>query len=203
MSPRHSRAGGNPIPVFAGITLSFLVGSLSLLLAGCTTEMKDQHHHEPLEGNAFFADGRASRPLVEGTVARGSLRTDEHLYKGTVNGAPAESFPFPVTREVLSRGRERYEIFCGVCHGLAGNGDGMIVRRGFRAAPSHHIERLRNAPPGYFYGVITNGFGQMQDYAAQIPVEDRWAIVAYVRALQLSQNARLEDVPADKRKELK
>jgi hypothetical protein len=164
--------------------------------------MHDQPKHEPLEASDFYADGRASRPPVEGTIARGQLKLDEGLHAGRAEGRPIEVFPMPVKRQILDRGRERFDVFCAPCHGRVGTGDGMIVRRGLRAPPSLHLVRLRNAPPGYFFEVITNGFGAMADYRAQIAVEDRWAIVAYIRALQLSQHATLEDVPADRRGEL-
>jgi hypothetical protein len=165
--------------------------------------MHDQPKYEALEASTFFPDGRASRPLVPGTVARGQLREDTHLYEGKIAGKPAETFPFPIDLKTLERGQQRYNIYCSPCHDRVGNGDGMVVRRGFRRPPSYHIERLRQSPPGYLYDVITNGFGAMQDYAAQIPVRDRWAIVAYVRALQLSQNARLNDVPETERQNLR
>ncbi len=164
--------------------------------------MADQPRYKPLAKSSFFGDGRSARPLVEGTVARGHLLADEHFSFGKSGGALVRTFPFPVTLEVLQRGRERYDIFCAVCHGRAGNGDGMVVRRGFRPPPSFHIERLREAPVGHFFDVISNGFGAMPDYAEQIPAKDRWAITAYIRALQLSQNARLEDVPIGARKGL-
>jgi mono/diheme cytochrome c family protein len=136
---------------------------------------------------------------VPNTVARGQLREDEHLYMGRVGGQPATEFPIPVTAEVMERGRERYTVFCSPCHGATGVGNGMIVQRGFRQPPSYHEERLVNAPVGYFFDVMTNGFGAMQDYAAQVPVADRWAIAAYIRALQFSQRATVADVPADRR----
>lgn len=179
--------------------------ALSLLCAttGCRQDMHDQPKYESLEASTFFPDGRASRPLVPGTVARGQLREDTHLYEGKVAGKPADTFPFPIDLKTMERGQQRYNIYCSPCHDRVGNGDGMVVRRGFRRPPSYHIERLRQAPPGYLYDVITNGFGAMQDYAAQIPVRDRWAIVAYVRALQLSQNARLNDVPETDRQNLR
>jgi len=169
---------------------------------GCRQDMHDQPKYEPLEASTFFTDGRASRPLVPGTVARGQLREDTHLYAGQVAGKPAETFPFPIDLKTIERGQQRYNIYCSPCHDRVGNGDGMVVRRGLRRPPSYHIDRLRQAPPGYFYDVITNGFGAMQDYAAQISVRDRWAIVAYVRALQLSQNATLADVPETERPRL-
>jgi mono/diheme cytochrome c family protein len=175
---------------------------LALAVSGCRQDMHDQPKYKPFHESDFFGDRRSARPLVEGTVARGMLREDTHLYAGKVDGALAETFPFPVTAAVLQRGRERYGIYCTPCHGLAGNGDGMIVSRGYRKPSSFHVDRLRAERPGYFFDVITNGFGAMPDYAAQIPVEDRWAIVGYVRALQLSQNATVADVPAEKRGEL-
>ena len=128
-------------------------------------------------------------------MPRGYLREDEHLYAGLVNGRLAESFPFPITREILDRGRERFDIFCAVCHGPTGRGNGMIVQRGFPVPPSFHIERVRTAPPGHFFYVITHGYGVMYSYADRIPTEDRWAIAAYIQALQLSQNTSSNDVP--------
>ncbi len=171
----------------------------ALLLTACRQDMHDQPRYEPLEASAFFADGRSSRPQVAGTVARGELRLDAHLYAGTVNGEPATEFPFEITMDVLERGRERYDIFCSACHDYVGNGEGIVVRRGLKQPPSFHIERLRDAPPGYFFDVITRGFGAMYDLSDKVPVEDRWAIIAYVRALQLSQNATMVEVPAGMR----
>ena len=130
------------------------------------------------------------------------MRQDDHLYQGRVNGELADTFPMPVTAAVMARGQERYNVFCLPCHGPTGSGNGTIVQRGFRAPPSYHEERLRAAPVGYFYDVMTNGFGAMQDYASQVPVADRWAIAAYMRALQLSQRATVNDVPADRRADL-
>jgi len=164
--------------------------------------MHDQPKFKPYRGTDFFGDARSARPLPEGTVARGFLREDSHLYRGKVNGAFVDTFPFPVTEEVLRRGQARYRIFCTPCHGEAGQGEGMVVQRGFRQPSSFHVDRLRQERPGYFYDVITNGFGAMSDYSAQIPVEDRWAIVAYVRVLQLSQHASLAEVPPERRGEL-
>lgn len=184
------------------------IGSVLLLLGlvlgagACRQDMHDQPRYKPLGGSAFFEDGRASRPLVEGTVPRGYARTDEHFYTGKVNGRLVETFPFPITRRVLERGRERYDIFCAPCHGRDGYGEGMIVQRGFRQPPSFHTDRLRRAPVGHFFDVITNGFGTMYSYASRIPPEDRWAIIAYIRALQLSQHATLEDVPPAERRRL-
>jgi len=164
--------------------------------------MHDAPRYEPLEATTFFANGSASRMLVANTVPRGLLREDTHLNEGKVDGRLATTFPMPVTADVMARGQERFNVFCSPCHGRTGSGNGMVVQRGFRAPPSYHEDRLRNAPVGYFFDVMTNGFGAMQDYASQVPVADRWAIAAYIRALQLSQRATLADVPANRRAEL-
>lgn len=176
-----------------------LVASLSLSLAACQQDMANQPRHEPLEASPFFKDGRSARPPVPGTVARGQLREDDHLYTGKVNGQLVTTFPFPINPAVMARGQERFGIFCTPCHGARGDGRGMIVSRGLKPPPSFHIDRLRESPPGHFFDVMTNGLGAMQDYSAQISVEDRWAIVAYIRALQLSQNATVNDLPAAER----
>jgi mono/diheme cytochrome c family protein len=176
---------------------------LAVGLTACRQDMHDQPKFIPLRPSTFFADGRSERPLVEGTVARGHLNEDTALYQGKgADGKPVADFPFPVTKEVIQRGQQRYNIYCTPCHDRTGSGDGMIVRRGYRKPPSYHIDRLRQVPNGYIYDVITNGFGAMPDYAAQVNVNDRWAIVAYIRALQLSQNASVNDVPADARGQL-
>jgi mono/diheme cytochrome c family protein len=172
-------------------------------LTGCRQDMHDQPKYIPLRESTFFADNRSARLPVPGTVARGQLNEDALLYTGKIDGADAMVFPFPVDDSVMARGRERYDIYCSPCHGRTGAGDGMIVRRGYRQPPTLHEERLEVAPPGHFFDVITNGFGAMPDYAAQIPARDRWAIIAYIRALQLSQHAALADVPADQRGALK
>jgi mono/diheme cytochrome c family protein len=164
--------------------------------------MHDQPKYVPLRQSGFFGDERSARPLVPGTVARGHLRDDALLYTGKVGAADATVFPFAVDGQVMARGRERFDIFCSPCHGRTGQGDGLVVRRGFRRPQTFHQDRLRNAPVGQLFDVISNGFGAMPDYAGQIAVRDRWAIVAYVRALQLSTHATLADVPPDKRTEL-
>jgi hypothetical protein len=193
----------HPLPsIFRRLSVS-AVWLVAFLTPACRQDMHDQPKYQPLEASDFFADGRASRPLPPGTVARGHLNDDEHLYSGKSGKSFAETLPFPVSPALLVRGQERFNIFCSPCHGRLGDGEGMVVRRGFRHPPSFHIERLRQAPVGYYFDVITNGFGSMQDYSAQVPVKDRWAIVAYVRALQLSQHATLGDVPEDARKQLK
>jgi hypothetical protein len=158
--------------------------------------MHNQPKYKPLRESDFYADRRSSRPIVEGTVARGDLQQDSYYYTGKINGQPGTEFPMPVTKEVLDRGEERYNIYCSPCHSRVGDGNGMIVQRGFKQPPSYHIDRLRQAPVGHFYDVITNGFGAMSEYRSQVPVADRWAIAAYIRALQLSQNATRADVPA-------
>jgi len=157
--------------------------------------MHDQPRYEAFERNASFPDGRSARPAVAGTVARGQLELDELFFRGEEGGQPAKRFPFPVTKEDLQRGRERYDIYCSICHDHAGYGHGMAVERGMRQPTSFHDERLRAAPPGHFFGAITNGFGVMEDYADRIGPRDRWCIVAYVRALQLSQNVSVEELP--------
>jgi len=174
-----------------------ILGVALFLLGGCRQQMADQPKYNPLTASTFFDDGRSARPLVVGTVPRGSLAEDNlNVPKD------ADTFPVPVTRELLARGRERFNIYCSVCHGLLGDGNGMVPRRGFRQPPSYHIDRLREAPVGHFYDVITNSFGAMPDYAAQVPPRDRWAIVAYIRALQFSQHAPLAELPAEDRARL-
>jgi mono/diheme cytochrome c family protein len=186
--------------------------SLWLICGGCRRDMQDQPKMKPQRGTSFFGDGLSSRQPIEGTVPRGFLRSDTAYFTGKKSGSPGapaasptpgtaqpgskqantypddvDTFPFPITKEIVLRGRERYNIFCSVCHGLTGNGDGMVVRRGFRRAASFNDDRLRQAPVGHFFDAMTNGWGAMPSYASQIPVQDRWAIIAYIRALQTSQ----------------
>jgi mono/diheme cytochrome c family protein len=170
--------------------------------AGCRQEMYNQPKYKNLRESDFFPDRRQARPLPDGTIPRGFLRADTRLYQGRTGNALTTEFPLKVDDALLARGRERYNIYCSPCHDRTGYGGGMVVRRGYRPPPSFHIDRLRDAPVGHFFDVITRGFGAMPDYAAQIPVNDRWAIIAYVRALQLSQNAPLSQVPADEREKL-
>jgi mono/diheme cytochrome c family protein len=174
----------------------------TVALAGCRQDMHDTPRYEVYEANPSFADGRASRNLPVGTVARGQLRDDDHLYTGKIDGFPAQTYPFAIGAAEMQRGRERFNIYCTPCHGLLGDGQGMVVERGLRQAASYHQERLQRAQPGYFFDVITNGFGAMQGYAEQIPPRDRWMIAAYIRALQLSQNASVDDVAAADRARL-
>jgi len=189
------RSPGWPIAVCACATL---------LLAGCRRDMQVQPRYNPYDASTFFADGRSERQPVPGTVARSDIveGPEEMVETGELGGREIDAFPFPITRAILDRGRERFNIFCTPCHGLAGDGDGMIVQRGFQRPPSYHIERLRNAPVGHFFSVITNGFGAMYPYGYRISPRDRWAIIAYIRALQLSRQATIEDVPEAERPKL-
>lgn len=179
-----------------------LAATLLLTAAACRQDMHDQPKYRGLRGSEFFPDGQGARPMVSNTVARGHLNEDVLLNTGKDGQNDTTVFPFPVTDEVMARGQERFNIYCSPCHGRTGNGDGMIVRRGYRRPPVFSDERLRNAPLGHFYDVITNGFGAMPDYQAQIPVNDRWAIVAYLKALQYSMYAPLDAVPAADRGKL-
>jgi len=204
---------------------AILLAVLCLVASSCRRDMQDQPKMKPFRSSTFFSDGLSARQPVEGTVPRGYLRTDTALFTGKKNknlsnisasasatpagpqpsaNAPGgqnpypddvETFPFPITEETIRRGQERFNIFCSVCHGKTGFGDGMVVRRGFRRAASFHDDRLRGAPVGHFFDAITNGWGAMPSYAAQIPVQDRWAIIAYIRALQFSQNLNSKSSP--------
>jgi mono/diheme cytochrome c family protein len=165
----------------------------------CRQKMANQPRYDPLEKSDFFADGMAARPRVANTVARGDLSTDPFFDTGKINGAVADGFPFAVTREVIDRGHQRFDIYCSECHGRLGDGHGMIPARGYRKPPSFHTPVLRTAMTGHFFDVMTNGFGAMPPYGTMIPPRDRWAITAYIRALQLSQNATVADVPTTER----
>ena len=190
-------AGGHRPP------LQLLLVAACLLMPACRQQMADQPRYKTFEESSFFPDHRSARPLPIGVIARGFLNEDEHLYTGRVNGRLATTFPFDITPDVLARGHDRYSIFCTPCHDQVGTGNGMAVRRGFRRGPpSFHIDRLREAPPGHFFDVMSNGFGAMNDYAAEIKPRDRWAIAAYIRVLQFSQNANIQDLPAQDRQEL-
>jgi mono/diheme cytochrome c family protein len=174
------------------------MGAMSavLVLAGCRQDMHNQPKFVPQRGTSFYADGRSVRPQVENTVGRDQMHEDAYFYTGLQNGKEGDGLPIPLTPAVMERGQERYNIYCTPCHSRVGNGAGMIVQRGYRPAGNFHTERLRNAPLGHFFAVITNGYGAMPDYAAQLTPEDRWAVAAYVRALQLSQDAKQSDVAA-------
>jgi hypothetical protein len=185
------------------LCLGVLFSAITILLTSGCTDMYDGQKIRPLEESRFFRDGLSARPTVEGTIPRGGLIDDEHLYTGKVNGILVDSFPFPVTEAVMSRGRERYETFCAPCHSRLGDGEGMIVQRGFPKPNSFHSDSVRVKPVGYFYDVITNGFGRMYSYAPSIRVEDRWAIVAYVRALQLSSRMPVQMLSESEQAQLK
>ncbi|MFN2442550.1 MAG: cytochrome c [Thermoanaerobaculia bacterium] len=197
MSPGKNRGARR-----VSLMVAMLVAGLTLAACRPQQQMADQPAYQPLEASDFYADGMSARKPVDGTIARGHLRDDTLLYTGRTAGAPSALYPFEITRADLERGRERFEIFCSPCHGQTGQGDGMIVRRGYRRPPSYHTDRLRELPAGHFYDVMTNGFGVMPSYAAQIPVRDRWLIAAYIRVLQLSQSAPAEAVPAEERAKL-
>jgi len=196
------------------LAFCLLLSAYCLLSAGCRYDMQDQPRYKAYKESTFFPDNRASRDLPDGTVARGKLKENKAFYTGKVDNPnpnaqvqtttdasgntlvssfpnDIDEFPIPVTKELVDRGQERFSIYCIVCHGPTGNGDGMIVRRGFPKPPTYHDDRLRNAPVGHFFDVITNGWGKMNSYAYQVPPADRWAIVAYIRALQTSQNPEM------------
>jgi mono/diheme cytochrome c family protein len=172
-------------------------------LAGCRQQMADQPYSRPLQGSDFFQDGMASRPVEPGTVARDTVAQDDFVNTGKIQGKPADALPFPVTLELLQRGQERYNIYCSPCHDRVGSGQGMIVQRGFRRARSFHEQRLREAPAGHYFEVISRGFGPMPSYAAQVNPQDRWAIIAYIRALQLSRHVDVAELPPQDREKLK
>lgn len=178
--------------------------TILLVCAGCRLDMHVQPRYNPYDPTDFFNDGQSARMPVAGTVPRSDLTMgpDELLYTGKVNGEVATGFPFPITREILDRGRERFNINCSPCHGLAGDGDGMIVQRGFRRPPTFHDDRLRNIPVGYFFQVITNGFGVMYPYGYRVTPRDRWAIISYIRALQLSRQVSINDLPPAEQEKL-
>jgi hypothetical protein len=179
---------------------------LIFLLSACEFKfrqaMHDQPKFKPQQENEFFADKRAARPPVEGTIARGTLKEDKAYFTGKKDGKDVHTLPFKVTKEILKRGQERFQVYCTPCHAYTGNGDGMVVRRGFKAPTSLHTEALRNAAVGHFVDVMTNGWGQMPSYATQVPIEDRWAIAAYIRALQLSQNFQYAKLTSEERNQL-
>lgn len=196
---------GLPVSLSPRLPIFLLATFVMFFLAGCRYDMQDQPKYKAYRKSDFFKDGSSARPLVEGTVARGFLREDKALYTGKKDGPPLPAstdpnaigtalypndvteFPFPITKEVVERGKDRFTIYCSVCHGVTGNGDGMIVRRGFKQPPSYHTENLRQAPVGHLFDVSTNGWGVMKGYSAQVTVADRWAIVAYIRVLQAAQ----------------
>ena len=181
---------------------SIAVGALAmstLSMAACRRDMQDQPRYKPLAATDFFGDGRSARQLVEGTVAREDLRIDTALFTGEVGDTDVDTFPFPITRADLLRGQERFNIYCSPCHSRVGDGNGMVVRRGFPKAADYHSDKLMKAPVGHFVDVMTHGFGAMPSYASRVPPEDRWRIAAYIRVLQLSENATVDDIPAAER----
>ena len=201
-SGRVGRAVEHATAPAARITRVLGLAAFALLFAGCRMDMHEQPKYLPYQPTTFFDDGRSERPVVPGTVARGQLRLDELLYTGKENGVLSNRFPFPITREDLERGRQRYNIYCTPCHDYAGSGQGIVVQRGFPPPLSFHIDRLRQAPVGHFFDVMTSGYGSMYSYASRIEPEDRWRIAAYIRVLQLSENAREQDVPPSDRSKL-
>jgi len=183
------------------IVQGFAIAIAATLINGCT-DMYNQPKFKPLDRSTFYSDHLSSRPLVEGTVARGSLRDDGLLYTGKLNGQFANLFPFPVTAEVMQRGQQKFKTFCTPCHGALGDGQGMIVQRGFPKPNSFHSDSLGAKPVGYYFDVMTNGFGRMYSYAASVAVHDRWAVAAYIRALQKSQRVTIDELSAAERKKI-
>jgi mono/diheme cytochrome c family protein len=185
----------------AALAVTLLLSAFCLL-PSCRQKMAAQPKYDPLEPSDFFSDGMSARPRVHGTVVRGELAFDSFAATGKMNGQEGDGFPFPITLEVMNRGEERFNIYCSECHGKVGDGNGMIPSRGYRRPPSFHTETLRAAKTGHFFDVMTRGFGAMPTYAPQVPVSDRWAIIAYIRALQLSQHGTINDLPPDLRAKL-
>lgn len=175
---------------------------LLIVSTACRRDMQDQPRYKPLAQSDFFADHRAARPAIDGTVARGHLHIDVARYTGKFQGEDVDQFPIPISRADIERGRDRFNIYCTPCHGRLGDGNGMVVLRGFRQAASYYSDKLMNAPVGHFFDVMTNGFGAMPSYASRVETDDRWRIVAYIRVLQASESAKLSDVPADLRQNL-
>ncbi len=204
---RRQRAAQRGKLRFGGGLRTAVIGLVVLFAAGCSSNltlqaMGTQPRCNPLGASDFLPNGQCAQPLVPDIVARGHQQDDTLLYTGKVGNQYSTVFPFPVTQDVLQRGQERFNIYCSPCHGETGSGNGIIVQRGFSAPPTFHQPTLRDMPVGQFFDVITNGFGSMPSYAPQVPVRDRWAIIAYIRALQLSQNATINDVPPDQRQNL-
>lgn len=195
---RKEKSGFRRSPTFTFYLLPFAL----LLAMSCRQKMANQPRYDSLESSNFFQDGMSARPRIPGTVARGELSTDPLLETGKVNGEDVDGYPFPVTLDVVNRGEQRFNIYCAQCHGRTGDGNGMIPSRGYRRPPTFHTDALRAAKTGHFFDVMTNGFGAMPPYKTMIPARDRWAIIAYIRALQLSQHATVNDVPVGDRSKL-
>jgi mono/diheme cytochrome c family protein len=176
--------------------------AFAVVSVGCRQDMQNQPKYKPLHGSEFFKDRRSARPQVEGTVARGHLRVDAARYTGKAGENDVTAFPFAIAREDLTRGQNRFNIYCTPCHGRVGDGNGLVVKRGFRQPPSYHIQRLKDAPVGHFFDVVTNGYGAMPSYASRVTPDDRWRVIAYIRALQYAEGAAVADVPADEKQKL-
>lgn len=189
-------------PRVAQAFLLFTAGAMLLALTGCRNDMHDQPRYKPLGASEFFPDHRSARPQVAGTVPRGYLRIDEARYTGKIGGEDIDQFPFPINKADIVRGEDRFNVYCTPCHGRLGDGNGMVVLRGFRQPPSYFSDKLMRAPVGHFFDVMTNGFGAMPSYASRVTPDDRWRVIAYIRALQLSESAKISDVPADQRQNL-
>jgi mono/diheme cytochrome c family protein len=189
----------------ARVSKRFFIGAVALpllALTACRQDMHTQPRYQPLAETSFFGDARSARPKVDGTVARGHLRIDEARYTGKIDGEDVDQFPIPIAKEDIERGQTRFNVYCTPCHGRVGDGVGMVVLRGFRQPPSYYSDRLLHAPVGHYFDVISNGFGSMPSYASRIQSDDRWRVIAYIRALQLSESASLNDVPQDQRQNL-
>jgi mono/diheme cytochrome c family protein len=195
-----------PLPaVFCRLPAVFcllLAACCLLFVVGCRQQMAETGREKPLDASTVFDDQRVARPLVPGTVARGQLKADAVFYTGKGRDGLVDQLPVPLTKDLLARGRDRFEIFCAPCHGRVGTGDGAVAKRGMRPPPSYHIQRLKEAPVGHFFDVITNGFGIMPEYAGQVPPADRWAIAAYIRVLQVSQGIPAAELTPDERAKL-
>ncbi len=199
----ESTRGRVPRRLDGSTTRRLVVVLLAILTLGaCRQKMANQARYDPLEPSDFFADGMASRPRIAGTIARGEITDNPFFDTGKVNGQVADGFPMPVTLDLIDRGQDRFDIYCAQCHGRVGDGNGMIPARGYRRPPSFHTQTLRTATSGHLFDVMTNGFGAMPPYGTMIPPQDRWAIAAYIRALQLSQSATVADVPVTERAKL-
>lgn len=201
-SPTRERIALAPTKTYRKVSVLAMAVFAGLTIVGCQQKMGIQPYYQPLEENQMFDDHRASRPLEPGTVSRGDLRADDALFTGKVDGKLVEEFPMTITEEVIARGQNRFNIYCAPCHSKLGDGNGMIVQRGVSRPPSYMEDRLTTSPVGHFYDVITNGYGRMYSYNQQLPVRDRWAIVAYVRALQAAGHGSIEDVPTAMRDSL-
>jgi mono/diheme cytochrome c family protein len=199
----HDRQGVSTTLTYVRGSVAFGTIGLLMLLTACRQDMQNEPRYKPLAQSDFFSDQRSARPMVEGTVARGHLRIDEARYTGKIDGEDIDQFPIPIAKTDIERGQSRFNIYCTPCHGRLGDGNGMVVLRGFRQPPSYYSDRLVHAPVGHYFDVVTNGFGAMPSYASRVEPDDRWRVVAYIRALQLSESATQADVPPDQLQTLK